>query len=184
MGYDDWVAVIAFWLEQLSQLQGESSSMLFTGFLWISRVDVRVGRVLGAMGGAHRGRRLRRVLLAVVARANSTEAMHERQLCLSCDLEKRHLDAHRRQGRGVRVSSRSDPVLRVARSCSPTATSSTTRVPAPPPSPTDCELAMRLLASASTSLRVEFLGWSRRRRQAEFGRPWSSTASDGASCGS
>lgn len=177
--YEQWAAVVVYWLEQLELLQCESVGSMLMRFMWISRSNLGVAATFGLLNDAYRGRRLQGFLEAVVKEVNAQPGMIQRGVQIDCNLQKVHPDAHRRQG-GARVSSQSMPVLAVL----PSMDASSSLAPAAKsPDQDSLRYAWQELARVARSMRVEFQATtaSRRRRQAMFGKPWTYRAEDAAS---
>lgn len=170
VSYEQWLSVVVYWLEQLEMLVDESVGSMLMRFMWISRSNIKVAATFSLLNDAYRGRRLHSFLEAVVKEVNLQPGMIEKGVQIDCNLQKVHLDAHRRQT-GARVSSQSMPVLVVLPSASDDS------LQASDAKSLDQQAlcyAWQELARVANALRSEFenSSMSRRRRQAMFGKPW------------
>lgn len=174
--YDEWVVVINYWLDQLIMLREESMSSMLMRFMWISRSNVRAAATFGLLNDPYRGRRLHSFLEVIVREVNKQPGMTSRDVQIDCNLQKVHMDAHRRHG-GSRVSSHCMPVLSITPSVN--ADSRSGCVEKTPDNLTLC-FVWQNLADVAERIKAEFsaIDTSRRRRQSMFGKPWVYPSSD------
>lgn len=178
VGYEDWCAVIDYWLEQLVMLRDESAGSMLMRFMWISRSNVQVATTFGLLNDAYRGRRLHAFLESVVQGVNRQPGMRQRAVQIDCNMQKVHVDAHRRQG-GARVSSQSMPVLTVTPSVHANGLAGSVEKT---PESSALRYVWQELAIVAERMKADFSApaVSRRRRQAMFGKPWAYQGADGA----